>query len=101
VLPDGKMSSRKGNVVFFSDLKKQLTDEILRDYMYVYTPEGAAQKGAETGKTEPVWPEEEVAMATQRIAVAAIRYRMINNDSLKTITFDLKEWSAKSGNDIA
>jgi arginyl-tRNA synthetase len=98
VLPDGKMSSRKGNVVFFSDLKKQLTAEITRDFMYEYTPEGAKQKSAESGKDEPVWPDDEIAMATQRIAVATIRYRMLNNDPIKSVEFDLPKWSAKTGN---
>ena len=83
VLPDGKMSSRKGNIIYFSALQKLLTDNIHQDFMSKY---------------EGVWPEEEIKETTRRIAISAIKYGMLNQDNNKDIIFDLKEWASRSGN---
>lgn len=82
-LPDGKMSSRKGNIITFASLKERLVDCIMNDYLDKYK-----------GK----WPDQEIAHVCQRIAVSIIKYGMLKMDSNKDIIFILKEWSAKTGN---
>lgn len=83
VLPDGKMSSRAGNVILFSELKQKLDAKIREDFLNKYVG---------------VWSEEEIAQASRAISVATIRYGMLNQDQIKNIVFDLNEWTARSGN---
>tara|TARA_B100000749_G_C18450136_1_gene476046 strand:+ start:3344 stop:5464 length:2121 start_codon:yes stop_codon:yes gene_type:complete len=81
--PDGKMSSRKGNVILFSALKELLTDKITNEYLEKYRGE---------------WTDEEISEAAQKISVSTIKYGMLNQDSVKSIVFDLDEWTARTGN---
>ncbi len=82
VLPDGKMSSRKGNTITFSDLREKLSAEL--------------DKNLEKYRGE--WPEEEIDRIRQRLAVGAIRYGMICSDPVKDIVFDLQDWLSFEGN---
>ncbi|KAL0489271.1 arginine tRS [Acrasis kona] len=83
VLPDGKMSSRKGNIIMFSQLRDQLSQTIYKDYLAKY---------------EGQWDTQEIQTAVQRIAVSTIKYGMLNQDNKKDIVFSMKDWTAKSGN---
>ena len=83
VLPDGKMSSRKGNVILFSELKARLLEKIHGEFLAKY---------------EGDWPAEEIAEAGHRIALATMRYGMLNQTHDSKIVFDLDEWSARTGN---
>lgn len=83
VLPDGKMSSRKGNVILFSELEERLLSKIHEDFLDKY-------KGD--------WPQEEIDQAAHLIAMATIRYGMLNQLHNSKIVFDLDEWSARTGN---
>lgn len=83
VLPDGKMSSRKGNVVPFSTLKDQLVAYIRREYL-----------DSQLGELS----EAEIAETARRVVIATIKYGMLNQDNAKNIVFDLKEWTAPTGN---
>ena len=83
VLPDGKMSSRKGNVIYFSQLREALEKNITEEFLSKYQGQ---------------WSDQEIAEARRRIAIATIKYGMLNQDNNKNIVFDLKEWTAKSGN---
>ena len=76
------MSSRKGTVVFFSALKKQLDEQIYKDYLEKY---------------EGKWSREEIDEAVHLISVATIKYGMLNHDTNKDIVFELSAWSAKTG----
>jgi arginyl-tRNA synthetase len=87
VLPSGKMSSRDGNVVFFSELKQQLLDEVRRKLFFKHTESGDGER----------WTEDEIASSCHRMASATIRYRMLNACPTKPIEFDLSTWTAKSG----
>ncbi|MBF0196663.1 MAG: arginine--tRNA ligase [Planctomycetes bacterium] len=82
-LPEGKMSSRKGTVISFSELRKQLSDYVNREFMQ---------------KHKGDWSDEEIEQATRAIAIATIKYGMLNQDNLKNIVFDMKEWTSLSGN---
>lgn len=82
-LPDGKMSSRKGNVVFFSKLRRELSERLLADYLEKY---------------RGTWSDGEIDEAVRRLAVASIRYGMLNQDNMKNIVFDIGEWVSPTGN---
>ena len=83
VLPDGKMSSRKGNVILFSQLEERLLERIQTDFLEKYRGE---------------WPDEELEEAAHAIALATMRYGMLNQVHSSKIVFDLEEWTARSGN---
>lgn len=83
MLPSGKMSSRKGNVITFSQLQDQLVTHITENYLQ---------------KHEGDWEAQEIETAARKIAVATIRYGMLNQDNTKTIIFDLDAWTAITGN---
>lgn len=83
VLPDGKMSSRKGNVILFSQLEERLLSKIKEEFLDKYIGD---------------WPAEEIAQAAHRIALATMRYGMLNQVNSSKIVFDLDEWTARSGN---
>jgi arginyl-tRNA synthetase len=86
VLPNGKMSSRKGTVIFFSQLKAKLSTQIYQDYCSEY---------------EGKWPAEEITEAVRALSVAIIKYGMLNHDVSKDVVFDLNQWCAKGGNNGA
>ncbi len=81
-LPDGKMSSRAGNVVLFSKLRAAMTEYILRNYL---------------DNRQGEWTEEEILETTRRISTAAIRYQMVKQDPLKPIVFRLDPWLVSEG----
>ncbi len=83
VLPDGKMSSRKGNVILFSQLKAKLDQEIRNDFLNKYVDD---------------WSSEEIEAASRAISIATVKYGMLSQDHGKNIVFDLKEWTSQSGN---
>lgn len=83
VLPDGKMGSRFGNVILFSELRARLIARIREEYLDQYQGD---------------WSDEEIAESAKRIAIATIRYGMLNQSNNKDIVFDLKEWTSQSGN---
>jgi arginyl-tRNA synthetase len=81
ILPEGKMSSRKGNTVTFNNLQNLMTAEVhkrLDKYLATWSPE-------QLEKTEHL------------LAVGAIKYGMIASDSIKEITFDPKVWTSFEG----
>ncbi|MCB0414188.1 MAG: arginine--tRNA ligase [Bdellovibrionales bacterium] len=81
--PEGKMSSRKGNIILFSALKNNLTEKITQDFLEKYRGQ---------------WPDQEIEDTAQKIAVSTIKYGMLNQDNNKNIIFDMNEWTAKTGN---
>lgn len=80
-LPEGAMSSRKGNVVLFEDF--------LRDAVELAM--------AETAKRHTDWPAKELEVAAQKIALAAIKFAMLKTGRNNVIVFDLKEALAFDG----
>lgn len=83
MVPEGKMSSRAGNVIPFVRLK----DELIRHVRGKFLDEFVGQ-----------WPEAEIDEAARRVVIATIRYGMLNQDNNKNIIFDLEEWTNPSGN---
>ncbi len=82
MLPEGKMSSRAGNVILFSQLRQQIIDNI---------------KGGHLKEHADDWSTEEMNDTSRKIAVAAIKYGMLNQDPNKQITFSMKDWLVSEG----
>ena len=77
VLPSGRMSSRKGNVLLFSQLKREM-ERVLNEKF---------------NKNNTLSPE-----AIRRVAVASIKYGMLNHDTAKDIVFEMDKWTNNTGN---
>jgi len=82
VKPEGKMSSRAGNVFTF----KQLADIM----------------GEETNKKltkyEGEWSKEEIAETAHKLSVGAIKYSMLSADANREIIFNPDSWTSFEGN---
>jgi arginyl-tRNA synthetase len=83
VLPEGKMSSRKGTVIFFSTLKEMLRETIMENFLK---------------KHQGDWSEEEIQNALRAISVATIKYGMLSHDADRNIVFELSSWAQSQGN---
>lgn len=80
--PDGKMSSRLGNVLSFTFLREELLKELMPYF---------EKKNSE-------WSNSEVEKTADLLAIGAIRYGMLSQDPAKEITFDIKSWTSFEGN---
>ncbi len=74
-LPDGAMSSRKGNVMLYREVIEELRNELVR----------------ETNKRHEDWKDTKVRETAHAIAHAALGFMMLRQDSNSIITFDKKE----------
>jgi arginyl-tRNA synthetase len=81
-LPDGAMSSRKGNIIPLMDLIAQMEQTITTNYLEKYRGQ---------------WSDEEIAQTATDIANGAIKYGMIRMDNNRKIVFDLDEWLKLDG----
>jgi arginyl-tRNA synthetase len=77
------MSSRKGNVVLFSQLQALLAARIESEFLSQYR-----------GK----WSDGEIDRALYVLSLATVRYGMLKQDPSSQIVFDLEDWSSRSGN---
>ena len=82
MLPEGKMSSRVGNVILFSQLRREMLDSLRTQHFQ-------ARKGE--------WPEEEIKETSRKVAVAALKYGMLAQDPAKTIVFSMEDWLKTEG----
>lgn len=76
-LPDGAMSSRKGNIVPLQDLVDQMVKTIKTEFLSRY---------------EGIWTAQEIEQTANDVARGAIKYGMIRMDNNRKIVFDMKEW---------
>jgi arginyl-tRNA synthetase len=76
-LPDGAMSSRKGNIVSVTTLIEEMMSMIQKNYLAKYCDE---------------WTKEEIDQTAHQIALGAIKYGMLRIDTAKKIVFDKDEW---------
>mgnify|MGYP001378976316 CR=1 FL=1 len=79
--PDGKMSSRAGNIIPFSMLKEKMLT--------------ALEEKLDRYKGE--WSQEELTATAHKLSVGAIRYGMVCSDPIKEIVFDIDQWLDFSG----
>ncbi len=80
-LPDGAMSSRKGNIVRYEDLRDTLTEKIF----------------ASTRERHTDWNEKKLMATAQALAFAAMKFVMLRQDNDKKIVFDMEEAASVEG----
>jgi arginyl-tRNA synthetase len=81
-LPDGAMSSRKGNIIPLQSLIENMVKMIKEQYLARYAKE---------------WSAEEIEKTAQIVAKGAIKYGMTRIDPAKKIVFDMQEWLKLDG----
>lgn len=81
-LPDGAMSSRKGNIVALMLLVEKMKTHVKTEYLSRYANE---------------WAAEEVEKTADIVAKGAIKYGMVRQDTNKKIVFDMNEWLKLDG----
>lgn len=72
VLPDGKMSSRKGKVILYDDVRDEVYGKILE----------------ETKKRHIDWNDKKITKTAWVVAMAAIKFDFLKHEAAKTIVFD-------------
>jgi arginyl-tRNA synthetase len=80
-LPDGAMSSRKGNIVPLMELVKRMEAHVKKEYLSRYDD----------------WSKDEVDTTASQVAKGAIKYGMLRMDTAKKIVFDMTEWLKLDG----
>ena len=116
VLPSGRMKSRSGQVILFSQLKHELGQQIYNDYLIQHDANAPDKHNHNNGddttnqssngsektnvavKENEIWSSDEIAHAQHAISIGTIKYGMLNHDTIKDIVFVLDEWVARSGN---
>jgi arginyl-tRNA synthetase len=81
-LPDGAMSSRKGNIIPITQLIENMRQTIKSEYLDRYEGE---------------WSKQEIDQTADDVAQGAIKYGMNRMDPNKKIVFDMKEWLRLDG----
>lgn len=76
-LPDGAMSSRKGNIIPIMALVNKMQKMITDKYLSRYINE---------------WESTEIQKVAHQVAIGAIKYGMLKMDTAKKIVFDMEEW---------
>lgn len=85
-LPDGGMSSRKGNIVPLMDLVSQMEKQIKEQFLNKYLED-----------KESGWSAKEVDETAKMIANGAIKYGMTRVDNNRKIVFSMEEWLKLDG----
>ena len=81
-LPDGAMSSRKGNIVPLVSLVEKMKEHVKTQYLSRYKDE---------------WSADEIETVADIVAKGAIKYGMLRQDTNKKIVFDMDEWLKLDG----
>ncbi|MFH1848682.1 MAG: arginine--tRNA ligase [archaeon] len=72
MLPEGKMSSREGNVVLYNELRNRLFESA----------------SGEVEKRHPDWSKRQKTLAASQIAFGALKFGMLNRENNRIIMFD-------------
>ncbi len=81
-VPDGAMSSRKGNIIPLMDLIENMEKTITQNYLEKYRGD---------------WSDEEISSTARNIANGAIKYGMVRMDNNRKIVFEMNEWLKLDG----
>ena len=87
-LPDGAMSSRKGNIIPIQDLIDLMENHIKTNYLNQYLNKN---------ENESSWSSDEINITAQQVALGAIMYGMLKVDPQRKIIFDMAEWLKLDG----
>ncbi|MFB6226308.1 MAG: arginine--tRNA ligase [Candidatus Paceibacteria bacterium] len=74
-LPEGKMSSREGNVVLFAELKEKLFQKLKQ----------------ETKNRHEDWSKERVERKAEKMTTAVAKFELQKHEAQKNVTFDLEQ----------
>lgn len=85
-LPDGGMSSRKGNIVPLMDLVSEMEKTIKERFLAKYLEDETS-----------TWSQQEVDKTAKIIANGAIKYGMVRVDNNRKIVFNIEEWLKLDG----
>lgn len=80
-LEGGKMSSREGNVITYTELFDEMIAKTL----------------SETRQRHPDWKEEKIVQTAKKLALAAIKFGMLNHDRNKVIAFNWERATSLEG----
>lgn len=80
-LPEGAMSSRKGNIVRWSDLHDAMFEKLVES----------------TKGRHPDWREKKIRANAEALTRSAVVFMMLRQDPEKAITFDMEEAMATDG----
>ncbi|OGH73725.1 MAG: arginine--tRNA ligase [Candidatus Magasanikbacteria bacterium RIFCSPHIGHO2_02_FULL_51_14] len=80
-LPEGKMSSRAGNVILYEDIRDQVFSRLLR----------------ETEARHSDWTEAKREDVAQTLTQGVLKFTMQKHEASKNITFDIKEATSIEG----
>ncbi len=80
-LPEGAMSSRKGNVVLYESLRDDVVDAAI----------------AETKKRHTDWSDKKIRATAHTLAIAAIKFTMVKTSPKNIIVFDKNEMLSFDG----
>ncbi len=80
-LPEGKMSSRTGQVVLYEDLRDLVYGKMLE----------------ETTTRHPDWESDKIAEVARGLTLAALKFDMLKHEAAKNIVFDIKEATSVEG----
>ncbi len=80
-LPDGAMSSRKGNIIRYVDLRDAMVTALIDS----------------TKLRHPEWKDKKIAANALTLTLAAIKFMMLRQDPGKVIVFDMDEAMSTDG----
>ena len=81
-LPSGKMSSRAGTVILFSQLRDEMEQYVYDNYLAEY---------------QGIWKDSEIQETARLVASATVKYGMLNQDPNKLIVFSMEGWLRSEG----
>ncbi len=80
-LPEGAMSSRKGNIVRWTDLRDAMVSELVES----------------TKLRHPDWSAKKINLTAKTLTMAAVKFMMLRHDPEKILVFDMHEAMATDG----
>ena len=80
-LPQGKMSSRTGNVVYFSELYSEMLEHVNVNYLNL----------------KHDWDDKRKEGVARQVVIAAITFGMLSQDARKPIEFRMEDWLSFEG----
>jgi arginyl-tRNA synthetase len=80
-LPEGAMSSRKGNIVSWEDLRDAMTEKLV----------------STTKERHEAWKEKKITVHAMTLTLAAIKFMMLRHDAERPIVFDMDEAMSVEG----
>ena len=79
--PEGKMSSRTGNVLLYEDLRNEVYDKLVQ----------------ETSSRHHDWSRKKVEKTARTLALAAIKFEFLKHEATKEVVFDVSQATGFDG----